>query len=131
MAKNKKATWYYSEFVKNNFLFLVGWSGKDFSDYCMDKFNYDVGSTRHKFGMCLDMVASHKGGYNGLVIWVEKKSDYPALAHECIHAVIIALERAGITPCNDTGETLAHMVDTLMEKGLKRGEENNLYEIGD
>jgi hypothetical protein len=49
-----------------------------------------------------------------LVGWYDRSAG--TLVHECVHLALMVLERAGIDPRNDSGETLAYLTDYLFTR---------------
>ena len=104
---------YYLEIYRMNYYFFNGFSRDLFRAYSSKYFNHEIRETNFS-GKCL-LYTDNKGSI--VSIWYDKK-DKAALAHECVHAAVMTLEKNGIDYNNDDGETLAYLVGHLYEKAL-------------
>lgn len=79
---SQKPNHFYCELWKMNFYYFIAWKPKDFLKYMSDKFNYE-----RKDGLVgtdgTTLVVADKPI---VCIWTRKRTDYPVLAHECLHA---------------------------------------------
>ena len=110
-----KPTHYFDPLYRKNFYFCIGWRPADFDRYMVKEFNYKWASDG-KDG-CTNLVTFSNGSL-GLVIWIKRKKDYVALAHECVHAANFVLSRVGVKADFDNDEPQAYYIGLIMQKAL-------------
>lgn len=98
-----------------NYYYFLGWTWEEFVAYVKKNYDYEVCQDVKPAGKCLQLTKGDRGCI--MLIWVEKKTDYPSLAHECLHAANWTLERAGWHPSfNDEPQT--YLMTNIMRQAL-------------
>ena len=114
MSKKKLIPhWHYVELYKSNIYYHLGWTPKEFEEYAAKEYGRQGGAPLGD-GNCLEVVTPQGG--HGIVIWIRKKTDHPALAHEAVHAAYWILAERGIDIRDSQGETFAYLVEFLIRK---------------
>lgn len=116
MAKKKHPDFYFCELWRVNYYFYIGWDVKEFEDYVEKK--EGVRPQSPGVGKCF--CVEREGGSAIIHIWVKKKTDYPTLAHECLHASNWTLGRAGWEPQLWNDEPQTYLMTNLMRQALGR-----------
>ena len=109
-----KPMWNYCELYKMNFYFHLEWKEDEMIKYTAE--HYDHKTEFNCAGKCMFIVK--KSGVTGIVIWIKSKKDIAALAHECVHAANWTLEDRGIDIRDSQAETIAFLVEYLMNVAL-------------
>ncbi len=115
----KKPKWYFCELWRMNYYFYVGWKFSDFCSYIKKEYSYQVDEKPVPVGKCLMLTSD--AGKCVIHIWIEKKTDYPSLAHECLHAANYTLDRAGWFYHPDNHEPQTYLMTNLMRQALGKG----------
>ena len=116
--KEKKPGFYFCDLWRMNYYFFVGWTFEDFCAYVDQNYSYKVDPKPEPVGKML--MLELPTGKTIVCIWTEKKSDYPSLAHECLHAANRTLVRAGVYADFYNDEAQAYLMTNLIRKALGR-----------
>lgn len=64
----------------------------------------------------------HRGGVGPIIVWTSPQKSLAArcaiLAHECVHAAHICLDRAGVRPDFENDEAVTYLVTVLVRRAL-------------
>ena len=113
---------FYDEIYKQNFYLFIGWSEKDYVNYCSKKLNVHIkvtgrgGQTMTFYldddTMIIVVFVSESGAKKDIAGFLGN------IAHECVHAVNYVFERIGHDQDVRNDEPQAYYVGTLVEKCL-------------
>lgn len=113
----KKPKFYFCDLWRMNYYFYLGWPQAEFEKYIEKK--YDFKPELPGVGKCI-MTKNNKGKGAVLHIWIADKTNYPYLAHECLHAANWTLERAGWKPELHNDEPQTYLMTNIMRQALNR-----------
>lgn len=116
----RKPKYYFDETWMENFWFFLGWKPKDCERYLQKHWNFET-LCLNGSGKTIEFV--NEKGKAAIVIWTDKKPIDPmsisVLAHECVHAVHMALNRRGVKADFDNDEVEAYLVAKLMREAMR------------
>lgn len=119
-----KPGFYFNETFRQNFYFFLGWKAEDYYDYCVKHFDYHW--DRELFDLNdgkTAMLTNKSKGKEVVLIWTrhqEKKvsSQLAILAHECLHATNMTLDRIGYEVDLKNDEAQAYLFTEIFRQGL-------------
>lgn len=106
----------YCEVFKMNFYFCIGWGPDQFAKYMQKNFNHDP-KMKLAEGKTI-MVENDKGRIT--IIWIKDRTDFPVLAHECIHAANFTLDVIGHIYDYENDEVMAYLTTWIIKKAMKK-----------
>lgn len=109
----KKPNYYFCEYSRVSFYFMIGWKREDAKKFMLKNYNYnpDLNCT----GCC---ISNYVDGNFINFIWTLRKTDIPVIAHECFHAMMNTQEHIGAVMDYDNQEPPAYMIESLVRKAL-------------
>lgn len=109
---------YYNETWQQWFYFMEGWTEVDAIVY-LKKINYNVDDMRFYCGKTI----YNENGTGPIIIWTKPVMGFgkraAILAHECIHAAHITLNRCGVKADFNNDEVVTYLVTDLIRKAVK------------
>lgn len=107
---------WFCEVYRVNFYYFIGWKGRCFERYALEEFNHetDCSESRGKYLL----VEKNNATIN--CIWIRKKKDYPALAHESVHAALSVFDYIGQKVDSEYDESFCYLVEAIIRKGLNK-----------
>lgn len=111
----KQPKYFFSETWKMNYNFCVGWSEKDFTEFMLSTFDYQVVDLNNDNGRCIEC---QQGNIVTIVIWTRAKSCASILVHECIHATNCTLKRAQWTMDFRNDEPHAYLAEAIYRNAI-------------
>lgn len=98
---------------------MDGFTKQESSKWCA-KWGFDVSDVKLQQGRTFWRL----DGSGPIIIWTDPSKNMinrmAILAHECIHAAHVCLQRAGVVPSFDNDEPTAYLVTVLMRKALAK-----------
>lgn len=113
-----KPRFYFCELWRMNYYFYYGWKAKDFTNYLLKNYQHELDMPATAVGHSSMLSKDEKCRIH---IWVKKKSDYPTLAHECLHAANRTLGRAGWESDLWNDEPQTYLMTNLIRQCLGKG----------
>lgn len=106
---------YHSETWQEDFLYFIGWPGRDFEAYLKTVYG-KLAQTKDADGMTIELPDGT------ICLWTRIRSGkyfYEVLAHEAVHAATFCLASKGVEPSYANDEPLAYLVSEIFRKGLE------------
>lgn len=118
-SKFRKPIEYYDECWQQMFWLMEGWTKKQAVSF----FNTLPGFHDQDISLNQGKTFYNTDGTGPILIWTGPTKTIGAraaiLAHECIHAAHITLDRAGVKPDFNNDEAVTYLVTVLMRKALR------------
>lgn len=113
----KKPKHYFCETWQQSFWLMVGWK-PDEAQKWLKKMGWDTGSPFHCGKTIFDT-----DGVGPIIIWtndnLQKGRREAVLAHECLHAAHICLDRVGVKADFRNDEAEAYLMTNLIRQALE------------
>lgn len=113
---------YYCELFQANVWFYLGSSVESTRKHLKKFWAFDP-TLIDEYHLGKTIEFQNESGARCIVIWTKHplsdKRIYPTLAHECVHATNMIMDRAGVQSSYLNDETHAHMVGLLMKKAAE------------
>ena len=119
MKSRRRPIHYYDECWMQSFWFMEGWP-REVAAKVIERAGMGTSNITWQQGRTMWKL----DGTGPIIIWTKPAKTLAArmsiLAHECIHAAHICLDRSGVKPCFDNDEPVTYLVTVLMRKALER-----------
>lgn len=118
MGRSKKTPKSYRQITfRQDVLYFIGWSKKEFNEYVSEHFD-DEDPVTTESGVCY--MQERENDDPVLIIWVEHKKRLDILVHEVTHGANYILQSAGHEHSYDNDETQAYLNQELFASGLSK-----------
>ena len=111
-----KPVFYFCDLWRTNYYFFLGWKWPVYKRYVQKKWDREWNQEEEPAGKSI--IITGPIGFWAVSIWINKKNNFPTLAHECLHAANWTLDRAGVNPSFSNDEVQTYLMTNLIRKAL-------------
>ncbi len=105
----KKPKHYFCNTFRQEYLFFIGWSRKEFDNYLLKKLG-----AKPDLGICYGACMNYEYDEGNLIIiWTFDKKRVDITTHECVHAANYTLDLIGHHPSQKNDEVQAYLTQEL------------------